>query len=226
MSDKELIKKIKAGPFRMLIFGSSGSGKSHFLTHTMLPLIKTNYDEFVVFTRAFNKSFFQKMFQTKMKPHIPMFHIGIEGILDKIEDIKEKQMENVKTWDKYGNPIFRTNIMFVFDDILNEKLFKNDEFLEVFANLRHLQISTILCTQITNKVISTQMKCNTNFFVIFKLNDEIQQRFPLARIREAINKDGIIESRKLKRKAINIYNDRLIRKKYGYLIIDDEAILY
>jgi len=220
----------------MMILGSSGSGKTYLLLNKILPAIKDIYDIFVIFTREFNvvqyRQSFNKMFKKSKKDPLsryfveeefePLFITETDNIMPMIERIKELQGENMSHYDKDGVPVYNDNILFIFDDILRESMFKDDRFLEVFVNLRHLQISTILLAQITNKAISTQMKANTNFFVVLSLNGYHQRRFPISLIAECVEKDNPdIGPKKSIQEARKIYRDSCTNKQYGYLVIDE-----
>lgn len=218
---KQLIKRFKNDYFRMIIFGCTGSGKSYFLAKQLYPIIKKNYDNIVVFTRKFNATFYEKQI-----PNCSLI-TDKDTILDSIKRIKETQEMNIKKLDNLGCPIYKTNILFIFDDIVDEKLFKDDEFKEIFFNLRHLQISVILLSQISNTAINTSLKANCQFFVIFKLNDMYQKRFAMQLIEQSVmNEDPSFTDNDIKTKSKKIMISSLYDKKYGKIIIDDQNNYY
>jgi len=222
----DLVKKLNKNYFKMLIMGASNSGKSYFLMNTILPLLKKKYDEYCIFTREFNKREYQHTFRTKMRKE-PRIYIGKDNILEKIRKIMNAQRENVKKYDKRGIPIYHTNILFIFDDIIDEKLFKEPLFMELFFNMRHMQISTILCAQLTNKAIATQMKGNTDFFVMFRIGDMYQRRFYEEIIGGCLLKcNPELTIPKTKEKARKIISERIMKIQYGYVICDNNSNIY
>lgn len=222
------LKNMSEKLFRMMIFGSSQSGKTYLLLHKLLPLLSDHYDSYVIFTRKFNIPCYKKAFRNKnMKGHKPIFFTDISEILNVIKKIENIQEKNIKGYDSEGEPIYKNKILFVFDDIIKEKLMKTDDFLEVFVNLRHLYISTILLSQIVSKAITTDMKASTNYFIFFALNDPIHQRMPINLIKGCLSKK--YPDKKISwfdEHAKKIYNQKCMYKKYGYLIIDDSSELY
>lgn len=219
-------EKLNSGYFRMMILGSSGSGKTHLLLYKLLPLLKRTYSTYVIFTRQFNANQYVKAFK-KLGPRLgeeiePIIYTDTSTILPRIETIKELQEENISHYDRDGIPVYGDNILFIFDDVLKENMFKSDAFLEVFVNLRHLQISTIMLSQITNKAISTQMKANTTYFILLRLNGYYQRQFPISLISECVEKlEPGLSPKKANEKARKIYGEHCINTQYGYLIVDE-----
>jgi len=218
---------LKKSYFRMLVIGSTGSGKSYFVSTKILPLLKDIYDDYVIFTRKFNIPFYKEQFSKHMDDRTPTFKTDISTLLVDVKKIVEAQENNIKSYDNLGNPIYHTNIMFIFDDIIDEKLFKNDKFLEIFVNLRHLQISVILCSQIVNKAISTAIKANTNFFVFFRINSPEQLYFPINLLKGCLLKKDINMSKwSLGTKAFGIYAQKVSNVEHGYVVISDSYNIY
>jgi len=223
----DIIERLRGDYFRMMILGSPGSGKTYLTVNNILPAIKKKYDEYCIFTRPYNERFYLTQFKKRMGSHIPHIFTDVPNLMEIIENIKDLQKKNIKTYDKTGHPVFKSNILFLFDDVIQEKLFKDDRFLEIFINLRHLQISTILISQVTTKQISTAMKANTNFFCCFRQNGFYQRRFALDLIGETLSKENPTWGQaKIKKKALELYQDRVLKKQYGYIVIDEFANLF
>jgi len=193
-------KQIRNNFFRCLIYGSTGSGKTYFLLNTLIPMIKDQYDDIFVFTRSFNKKDY-KDYPCVFKNHY--------NILKKLISVQEKKKEAK-----------RGNILIIWDDILDKKLFDKKEFKEQFINLRHLNVSLILLTQICNKIIATEMKGNTEFSVFFRINHRAQRRELIQKICECLDDEDELIDKQLIVKAKKIYKDKIKNKKYGYLIFN------
>jgi len=211
--------------FRMLILGCSQCGKTYLVANSIIPAIKKNYSNFIVFTRSYNKDVYKKIFDRNNIPEDKQAIMTLDPtfIMLAISKLKATQEKYYEKNDKDGHPIYKSSILVIFDDILNENMMKSDAFLEIFANLRHLQISTILLSQITNKAITTQMKANTNYTFMFKLMGHAQQLYPIQLIEDCILKrEPFIKKDNLNNKARKIYSDNVMSKKYGYIFVDSD----
>lgn len=225
MSD--LITKLREKCFRMLIFGASESGKSTLLVKEIIPAIKSKYDEFVVFTPEFNKRYYETQFK-KMK--IDRFHIftnSSEEIPDMLEEIKQLQMNNIKSYNKEGEPIFKSQILIIFDDIISNFLFNSEEFLQLFFHLRHLFISTILISQVTSGEVNPAMLSNTSFFVIFRVDGKYQVLPMVDIISGAVFKQHPeLTFNKVRQEAKRIFAERALNVEYGYIVIDAKRNIF
>jgi hypothetical protein len=205
--------------FRCIIFGSSGSGKTYLVLNRILPMLKNSYDNVIVFTRSHNNKQYRKAIKKIFGDYPTIINSNFKGNLKKIR-VKQERNEDKELSKKEDHPVYRSNLLFIWDDILDESLFKDQDFMDQFTNMRHLQCSTIVLSQVSNKVINTQMKANTNYFIFFKLNNKIQRRMALNMIEEVVDwkfgsKDPAEDSKK-------IWNKNVIDKKYGYIVITDD----
>ena len=211
----------------MLIMGETGSGKSYFLKKKILPSIKSKYDSVVIFTRDYNKLLYEKYIEDELNMKGVVLTFDKKFLITAIDKIKQMQSVNIKEYDKEKHPIYNNSIILVFDDILDEKIMRQDDFLELFINMRHMQFSIILLSQITNKAITTQMKANTQFNVMFNLGGYYQQQYPVQLITEAVlKKHPEMKHDNAKNEAHKIYQAKCVEKKYGYIIIDNEMNKY
>jgi hypothetical protein len=229
MSYKKLMKKIiQEKYFRMLILGMTGSGKTYFLANSVLPVIRKDYDIFIVITRTYNKKVYEQLLE---KNHVPktksnVFTPELQEILPLLHTIKIIQSESPKSYDKDGHPIFEDNILIIFDDILDEIIMRNTGFLELFNNFRHIQVSVILLSQITNRAITNQMKANTHYTVMFNLMGPMQSMYPKQLLTEALLNKYNGDKNKAKVDAEKLYSARVQNKKYGFLIVDNAMNIY
>jgi vacuolar-type H+-ATPase subunit F/Vma7 len=216
---------LKDSYFRINIFGKTGSGKTYCLLNFIIPKLKDKYNEIVVFTKSHNNTQYNRKIKEifKIAPYI--INKNFKVVLNKIKDIQEK---NITGEDEDGHPIYGTNILLIWDDILDETLFKDQDFLDQFTNMRHLQCSIIVISQMANKTINTQMKANTSMFIYFKLTNEIQRREALNMLKESImmSSDKVLGEKEAKNKAQKLWNKCVQKKKYGFIIITDDGSTY
>lgn len=216
------MKKLCEDYFRMLIIGSTGCGKTFFLLMKLLPIILKNYTKVVIFTKSHNNRRYEKQIR-KLSPDIKIKIVNSD-YLEELEQLRLDQEENEVGENNEGDPIYGDNILIIWDDVLNEKLFKEEKFLDQFTNMRHIQVSTIILSQITNKVVSRQIKANVEYFVLFKLNHWGQQEEPLKLIQSCIYKKApSMHKDKIKAKAMSIYKKNIMDREYGHIIISGSS---
>jgi hypothetical protein len=216
-------KDIKKDFFRLIVFGQTGCGKTYWLLNTLWPVLKHGYDEVFVFTKTHNAKVYMNA--------IEGVHIVTKDYKDTLIQIKQLQEQNITGEDKDGHPIFGSNILLIFDDVLDESLFKDREFMDIFTNMRHLQTSTVLISQITNKAINTRMKSNCSHFCIFRVNDFYQRLDLLRMIENAIantmaNAGRIIPKGEAKSRSEKLYNDNVIRVEYGHIMLNERGDIF
>jgi hypothetical protein len=224
---KGLKKKFREDFFRCCIFGASQSGKTYWLVNILIPDIINQYDEIFVFTRSHNNEQYKRVFK-KYRKDVHIINRNFIGALTKIRKLQDANIKKVK---KNGEPVYHANLLLIWDDVLDEKLFRDPSFLDQFTNLRHLQASTIVISQILNQAVTTQMKANTNIFVLFRMNHYRQRGEIVKLIEETIIKEYERAGRrfapeKIKREAKNLYNEFIVGQDYGYLVTDDFQELY
>lgn len=135
-------------PSRILICGSSGSGKSQLCAHWI-----NNQAQF--FELEFDKIFYCAKYETSL-PHslrnnkLVSFH------------------ENLPTEDLIRNDASK-NICFVLDDLM-ESAFNSDTVSEMFTQGRNRKVSTILLTQnlFPRVAKARNISLNANYVVIFR----------------------------------------------------------
>lgn len=254
------VDRLQSSPFRMVVFGSSQSGKTYYIENIIWPKIKETFDKVVVFTQDYNNNRYKQHFSpqiiqkmvrvTKKGPlgvnvteniEVPMIYNNVDEIPKIIESIKIQQMAdtikkkgtNENRLDENGNPVFKYDILLIFDDIIDEKLVRSDDFRKLFGTLRNVHISTIFIIQSTSTVITPFMKNNTNIFVLCKMThsrdkSEIFKIFEPALdefLRE--NMESGYDERNLRKYMEKVYKDCISSKKYGKLITDvDNNLIY
>jgi archaellum biogenesis ATPase FlaH len=223
------LKSLKDDYFRMLILGESGSGKSYYLKHYILPTIVSKYTMYYIFTTKTLVDYYKKIL-TDLKidsNHVKVFGFDGENILtipliiasigtnidknERIEQLPDKQWK------------YRDSSLFIFDDILNPTVMNNTIFESMFTNFRHLQISVIVIAQISNKSVSTRIRSNTSHLVLFALTST-QADYPIDSIARTITaKYYTLGTKKIKDIAKTLYYE-ITNKKYGKIKIYNNTI--
>ncbi len=232
----DFIKSLKEDSWRMLIMGKTKSGKTHLTMKTILPAVSKSFDVVIVFTRKFNEKYYEKQFENigrvpkkeregDRKYVILTFDDDANirsDVINAINNVKKTQLENVKEYDEEGIPEYNDRILLIFDDILDEYMMQLPDFMSMFISFRHIDISVILLSQISNKAISTQMKANTEHSIFFDLNNQFQRRYPIEVIADTFPD---IEDKIRHQKAEEMYKKKCVETKYGYLIVSDGKLI-
>ena len=161
-------------PFRMLIAGSSGSGKTNFLVNLLVK--KFIYYENVIF--------FSKTLQDDRKYEI--IRTYFEMVKDKVDEMNAKlsksgdtnrhefnymMVDDVNQLPKLDDRSkIKPHTLIVLDDAVNE-IRENKQFHDfcsrAFSYVRHRKSSIIIITQKLEKAIPTFIRSNTTHFIIF-----------------------------------------------------------
>lgn len=227
MSGGETFREsIREDSFRICILGMSGSGKTYWLLNDLWHMIKDQYKVVVLFTRDHNVAQYKKV--------IGKMHYATSGFIEKLIELRALQMKNIdKKATKLNEdiPVFKNRILVIFDDILDKRLFSDNVFMDLFTNMRHLDMSTILISQLTTGVLNTGIKSNCTHFAIFKIMDSFQ-RLPALRMIESAITNIYLEEGKLllpkesREKAILYYQNNVLRKRYGRILLDQDGNLF
>jgi hypothetical protein len=194
-------------PFRMIIFGSSGSGKTHFLESAIWPNIRNfntgfagdanrtkekRFDKVVVFTPAHNNSRYKKFYYPEVAEKIKredgsigeniMIYNDVSTYPEIINAIKTRQISDVVMHKKDGvpvpklkedgNPVYKYDILMIFDDILDKKFVNSDEVANLFATFRNINISTVFIIQDVAVFTTPMIRAQMTVLVLCKLLDK------------------------------------------------------
>jgi hypothetical protein len=148
-------------PFRLLVCGESGSGKSNAVIHLLNSpaLLKGVFHHIYYFTGSNDDSF-----TTNVK-------IESENIIEdfdeaKLQDILDKQLGRIEKMG-YGPASKKHNTVIIFDDILSRpKFLKSNILLKMVAESRHYLVSIILNTQSYTK-IPRALRINCSGLILF-----------------------------------------------------------
>ena len=190
-------------PYRILIIGGSGSGK----TNALLNLINNQPDIDKIYLYAKDPYEDKYQFLIKKRENIGLKHFNDPKAFIEYSNDMHDVYKNI---DHY-NPDKENKILIVFDDMIadminNKKL--NSVVTELFIRGRKLNISIIFITQSYFKV-PKEVRLNTTHFFIMKIPNkrELQQI--------AINHSSDINTKDF----IEIYG-KCTDKPYSFLVID------
>ena len=221
--DKININEIFNNPknYRCIIYGSTDTGKSYYLANMIYPEIKDLFHKIFVFSKTSNKGFYEKHYGKNI-----LFFTNKSEFKNLITKIRNKQTDkkNIKGVDEEGNPIYKKRLLFIFDDVISEKLVKSEEFGDLFTNGRHDAITTFFLIQTCSVVVSTLMKNNVEISVICRfLNRNMKNRITMDLIDPIdyyyTNKGKNISEKELRIKTNKIYNKIVLNQEYGKIIL-------
>lgn len=179
---KILNKNIPKPPYRQIIVGTTGSGKSNLIKNYIFNFYKDYFQEIYIFCgslddceeyeRISEKTFFNKwnnkkerLYKSKREPmssKVSVFrNINEKDLMELYEDIEEEQQEKGKKFP----------ILFVFDDMITDRLFKrsvNSSVIDsLFVKGRHINLSVIVATQRYRLLNLTVRDANSSQVVVF-----------------------------------------------------------
>lgn len=148
--------------FRMILLGSSNSGKSYFLINLLKTHLVNCFDIFIVVSpmpdnlEAYKRVLPSNMFYTEYPKK-------------QVEKLVRYNQEQILK--KGGRP---AKILIILDDCAGKMTRQNDVLNSLFTRGTHDFISTILTTQYY-KLISPTIRENATYIVIFQINTNFDQ---------------------------------------------------
>ena len=157
--------KIPKHPFRLILSGASGSGKSNLLLHllTQKQLYKGYFDIIFIISPTAGKldDSYEALTNHKGKTVIRIIN---ELDSDSIEKIMSTNKKLILKHKVHKAP----KILIVYDDVVADKKFMGTKsFLHSFVASRHYNASVIICTQKFNSVPRT-CRLQANAIMYFK----------------------------------------------------------
>ena len=190
-------------PYRILIIGGSGSGK----TKTLLNLIKEQDDIDKVYLYTKDLSEPKHEFLIKKRKDAGRKHLNDLNAFTECSNTMDDIYENI---DDY-NPSTKRKILIVFDDMIAD-IMSNKKFQaiskELFIRFRKLNNSLVFITQ-SYFSVPKDVRLNSTHYLIMKINN----RKELQNI--AINHSADIDYKDF----VKIYRE-CTRKPYSFLTID------
>jgi len=142
-------------PFSMCIASKRNTGKSVLLNQFIVAMVKSK------------------------KIDIPIIFSNTTGLNDDYPDIpkhlkqpySEEGLQRLINKQKGTDKGKRKNILVVFDDVLGDKKAdRSSLILYCYAIGRHININPVLCSQVSNRVLTPTVKANSDYILLSRLN--------------------------------------------------------
>lgn len=169
---KDLVKPsphpeiLPKAPFRAMFSGASGSGKSNLI----LSLLTDKRFYFVgnrpYFTQihAFSPNIYSDdAYEALVPTFVPLDHCHTTFDAEVIQSVMDKQKAVIEEKGIDNSD----RVLLLFDDVIDAKIITNKVFHSVFYRGRHLNISTMIATQVWNK-IPRSLRMNMSNAFVFK----------------------------------------------------------
>ena len=155
-------------PYRILIIGGSGSGK----TNALLNLIneQDHIDKIYLYAKDLSKPKYEYLIKKREDAGIK--HLNNTNAFIECSNITDDVYENINDY----NPIRKRKKLIAFDDMIAD-IMTNKRFQtiikELFIRCRKLNISFVFITQ-SYFSVPKDARLNTTHYFIMKINDQIK----------------------------------------------------
>ena len=155
-------------PYRILIIGGSGSGK----TNTLLNLVneQKDIDKIHLCAKDLNKSKYK--FLIKNRENSGIKHLNDSNAFIECSNTMEEVYENIGNY----NPNRKRKILIVFDDMIAD-IMTNKKFQslikELFIRCRKINISLVFITQ-SYFPVPKDVRLNSTHYLIMKINNRTE----------------------------------------------------
>ena len=152
-------------PYRILIIGGSGSGK----TNTLLNLIneQKDIDKIYLYAKDLNESKYELLIKNRENSGIK--HVNDSNAFIECSNTMEEVYENIGNY----NPNRKRKILIVFDDMIAD-IMTNKKFQslikELFIRCRKINISLVFITQ-SYFSVPKDVRLNSTHYLIMKINN-------------------------------------------------------
>lgn len=159
-------------PFRMIIYGASGSGKSN----TLMNIIKfLNFDTIHLITKNKNEPLYNYLNDVCEK--------------NKFDFTISEGIETVPELDSFDN---QYNNLVIFDDMINEDKKNQKSIEDYYTRCRKLGISACYLSQSWYK-IPDMIRKNTNYIIIKKIGSAREIKMMMSDYSFGINSDELLQ---------------------------------
>lgn len=217
---KSFTETLKKTYFKLIIIGQGLSGKTWYFRHRILPEIRDEYTQLIIFTNPSNSAFKTIFYPCTliMTDHLKR----LKMILDRISEtfVYDKKGNKLMNGDDYLRP---ENILMVFDDILSEKMITDEIFTNFICYGRHSGISMLFMVQYPKIILSPLMRSQNTHLGIFKMKDKIGMNAVIKMIEDSLITKNYESDKARLKAAQNIYIDCILKKKYGKVLIDNST---
>jgi len=204
---------------RLLILGSSGSGKSYFMKLLYLAN-RRRFDELYVVTDSLNNSFY-----SKFDGGVQLFDDTTGDTMVRVAEglISSQMSDHLLDTRRDGTYIFDREVMFICDDIISRKAVFSDSWSRVYGTARKASVNIAFLCHSPHSMVSPAMKLSSTYIIIFNLGgSQTAIQWAISTIADKLPTNEY-ESRKdhLMRARSLYYN--LTREKYSAIIIDQNT---
>lgn len=188
-------------PFRMLVAGASGSGKSNMVKNLLLKYIE--FDKIYIYSKHLD----DKMY------------IDLKHIYDKInkkirKKLKDENFSMYEMTDDFDTLITNEQLdgdirnLIVIDDFMIEGN-KSDTLKDLFISCRHKNTSIIYIVQAFHKVDKDVIRKNCNYFALFR----VSQKKEIGELAKNLAYDLAFDD------FVKAFTE-ITSRKYGFMVID------
>jgi len=190
-------------PYRVVVCGSSNSGKTNFLVD-LLTTNKTCYTSLYVYSKHIN--------QPKYK--------YLKKYINKLEDMLEKkgvEIDIIKAWSNSLDELVdceeldkeEDNIIVIDDFNTNLSKKEREQIADLFCSCRHKNTSIIFLGQVYHK-IPREVRLNLSYLVLFNSNNKRERSLLRAELIDDL------DSEEYKNML-----DYVFKEKYNFLLVDN-----
>lgn len=212
-----LNRYLRANPndtYRVAVLGSSGTGKTHKVSALINDHIAAASATQPVFVFTFYKSMYPDPYPTSRLYLDPT----PESITSAIDTVNQTLAASKKTTPQF---------IFIFDDVVDEKLSKSTQMTNLFLTSRKARINIFFVIQTYTVFLTPHMKNNLTHYILFPIFEINHQKRIIHEVIAPVylqkyRKDLDIADKKSKDSAKKLYS-KLFNSKYSSIGIDIRA---
>lgn len=128
--------------------------------------------------------------------------------------------------DELGNDMYKYKLMLIFDDVIDERINKSQEVINLFTHYRHINISTFMLLQTSTVQIPTIVKNQTTILVMAKMHSSDMRKRIMNEFVRCIVEDYYSNNDDIKIAMHDLYKNTCKDYKYGLLISNKNRLYH